>query len=503
MLKNFMAVLLASIFIVPCAYAEDLQTKKLPLSIQDCIKKTLEQNLELKVQTYSQKLALINEQKTLDDFGISLGFEPSINQSVSASATSFISGGNLLKEFSQRYDLYLKKNFDFGGNLSFKFQNSILNTNSTRADINPSITPTFSLNFSQPLLRDGFNGMKYISIDKNNTISSKYQLKDKAIQLVARTQDAYWNLVLSKERLKVLENSIKLAQDLLEINKQKEKSGFLAKIDILSTEASIASRETSVLEAQKGVILNENNLKKLLNMSKDGLQDWEYDIEPIDKPAFKNIDINFKKSLDTAFSKRPDYQVTLLEQKNLDIQHDIATQNKLPSLNFNGSAGLEGLDSSYPSALGKVFGFQNYFWNFGLNFELPVVGNKQETLYKESEIKQEQEKAVLDNLKQEIYLDVKNSVTNVEINKKRIQANILAKKLADEQVKAETEKLNLGLSTNFQVLQFQRDYEQASLNEINATVDYIKSVNELAQLEGVLLENNNIVWDIDNENSHK
>lgn len=76
-----------------------------------------------------------------------------------------------------------------------------------------------------------------------------------------------------------------------------------------------------------------------------------------------------------------------------------------------------------------------------------------------------------------------------------VEATRRAKQLAEEQLKAQTEKLSLGLTTNFQVLQFQSDFEAAALAEINAVVDHIRAVNALRRAEGQLLEALAVQWE--------
>jgi outer membrane protein TolC len=84
---------------------------------------------------------------------------------------------------------------------------------------------------------------------------------------------------------------------------------------------------------------------------------------------------------------------------------------------------------------------------------------------------------------------------NVEMTAQQVEATRLAKSLAEEQLKAQTEKLNLGLTTNFQVLQFQSDFESASLAEVDAVVENIRAINQLQRAEGTLLEAVGLQWE--------
>lgn len=493
MLKKSILSLLILPFITFSVKADELTAdSKLVLSVQDCIEDVLKNNLDLKIESYNPELKKLNLQKTLDDFSFSLGFEPNIRQNNKPSSNSFITGGSLLNELSQSYDFSATQKLPTGGNVALGFENSIFFTNSTRVDLNPAITPRLSLSFNQPLLKNALNGFKRIEIAENQSAISKYRLKSKAIEIVSNVQNTYWSLVLTKEKLKVLEKSLDLTKELLKINKEKEKAGFLAKIDILSTEANIASKEENILQVKRELGNTEDRLKVLLNNKNIS---WKTEIIPKDIPIFSKTTVDITSIYDQSLKNRPDYLTSVLELKGLEIEKKISEQNKLPQLNLASNAGLESLESTYPNALGKLFNFKTYFWNVGLAFEFPVTGNIFETQYKESQLNYQKQELTINNAMKNLYLESREAVRSLEINEKRVEANRLSKKLAEEQVKAETEKFNLGLSTNYQVLQFQRDFENSSLNEINALIDYIKAQNTIFKTDGTLLEKNNLIWD--------
>ncbi|MFN4150519.1 MAG: TolC family protein [Candidatus Sericytochromatia bacterium] len=193
-------------------------------------------------------------------------------------------------------------------------------------------------------------------------------------------------------------------------------------------------------------------------------------------------------------NNRPDYKVALIDEKILEIQSEIAKQNMLPNLTVNGGVGLNSLDKDYLKSTQKMFSFETYFWNLGLNLEVPIIGNTLETEYQQTLINYEKQKAITSNIKRNILTELRTNLRNIDTNKQRIISNDTYKQLLSEQVKAELEKLKLGLSTNFQVMQLQKDLKDASLIEINSKIDYIKSINSLIKAQGLSLEKNKIIW---------
>ena len=63
----------------------------------------------------------------------------------------------------------------------------------------------------------------------------------------------------------------------------------------------------------------------------------------------------------------------------------------------------------------------------------------------------------------------------MQSNVKRVEAATAARELAQKRLEAETSKFEVGLSTNFFVVQAQRDLAEAENTELRARLDYQKS----------------------------
>jgi outer membrane protein TolC len=67
---------------------------------------------------------------------------------------------------------------------------------------------------------------------------------------------------------------------------------------------------------------------------------------------------------------------------------------------------------------------------------------------------------------------VQNAVRNVDSSYRSLKSAILTRKLAEKKLQIEQEKLGAGRTTNFQFVNFQRDFQTAQLNELSATTTY-------------------------------
>ena len=99
------------------------------------------------------------------------------------------------------------------------------------------------------------------------------------------------------------------------------------------------------------------------------------------------------------------------------------------------------------------------------------------------------------NLKQQeqqARLEVKTALRTVEANLHGVEAYKTARVLQEQKLAAEEEKLRVGQSTNYTVLQYQRDLAAAQSSELKAIIDYNVSVANLEKVLGLSLKNRNI-----------
>jgi outer membrane protein TolC len=75
---------------------------------------------------------------------------------------------------------------------------------------------------------------------------------------------------------------------------------------------------------------------------------------------------------------------------------------------------------------------------------------------------------------------------------KRVQAYQAAREMAEKKLAGEEKKLQVGMSTNFIVLQYQRDLANARSAELRALIDYNLSLARLDRALGTGLESKNI-----------
>ena len=118
-------------------------------------------------------------------------------------------------------------------------------------------------------------------------------------------------------------------------------------------------------------------------------------------------------------------------------------------------------------------------WNLAINLSYPIGTSFADANYARAQITVKQTQAEIRALELQIATDVTNAALLVESNQKRVEAARAARELAQRRLEAETSKFEVGLSTNFFVVQAQRDLAEAENIELRARLDYQKSLVDL------------------------
>jgi outer membrane protein TolC len=144
------------------------------------------------------------------------------------------------------------------------------------------------------------------------------------------------------------------------------------------------------------------------------------------------------------------------------------------------------------SALKDALNFAYKNSSIGVTVTLPVSNVLSRAYRAQAKINLDQTKLRIQDQEQQLALELGNAVRAVETNFLRTQAYKAARELAQQKVEAELEKLKVGMSINYLVLQFQRDLANAQTLELKALIDYKISLANLDKIMGIGRERQNV-----------
>jgi len=489
------------------------EEKALSLSLEDCILKALKNNLGVAIEVLNPELADISVSRAQEKFLPSLSFDYGRRSTNQASYSWIEATENVISNYTN-YSAQISQLIPTGGSLSISLSNYLNDTNRRTNTINPIYSSTLRFNFTQPLLKNfGFKvAHREIIIAKNNVDMSENQLKRVLQQTIYNVEEAYWNFVYNIEILKVRKQSLKLAQDLLEKNKRAVEVGTLAPIEILSAQSAVATREADILQAEASLKDSEDSLRTIINLAAEEEGDELAKIIPTQKPAYEKREVKLDEALLTAMENRPDLKATRIDLKNREINLSYTRNQLLPGLSLQASywsPGISGdqlifdpndrfgpplstIPGSPSDALKDAFNFKYNNWSVGITLDIPLNNFLSRAEYAQARVSLEQAALMLKNQEQQIYLEIKNAVRAVQTDYKRVQAYKVARELAEKKLEAEEEKLKVGITTSYFVLQYQTDLATAQTNELKAIIDYNLSLARLNRTLGISLKEKNI-----------
>jgi outer membrane protein TolC len=122
-------------------------------------------------------------------------------------------------------------------------------------------------------------------------------------------------------------------------------------------------------------------------------------------------------------------------------------------------------------------------WTIGANFSYPLGKSSQEAAYARAKVQYQQAQANLRALELTVATEITNAALSVESTLKRLDAARAALALSEKRLENEQSKFEVGMSTNFFVVQAQRDLLDAQISALRAGLDYQKALVEFERVQ--------------------
>lgn len=476
----------------------------LELSLADAVHLAVQNNLDIERERYGPRIAHTDVLRERAAFDPAVGLDASISQTkvlpdsrvlTFDETTGEVTGERILLPFEKRGEVtpLLRQRIITGGNYELRFINTRLNeapsSSGTRIALeDPRYESSLDLTLTQPLLRDfgiAFNAAPTRRAQKTEAIAHQRVIQA-ILDVVFRVQEGYWNLIFRIEELAARRESQKLAEDFLAENKIRVEIGTLAPIELVQAETQVKIREEDVIVAEAAVKDAEDVLKEVLNVPQV-LDTWQLRIQPTDDPTFAPLStLILEDKIEQALKARPDIIESQLDLESRRIARQEAENQRLPRLDLQALGRLSAFGGDAGGSLSDLPDARGYEWLFGLHFEYPLGNRAAESVLQRRRLELQQALVGQRVLRLTIVREIREAVRGIETAIKRVEVTRAATMLAQTQLEAEQERFRLGLSTSFEVLEFQRDLTDARSAEIQALSDYNVELARLDQRTGVL-----------------
>jgi outer membrane protein TolC len=332
---------------------------------------------------------------------------------------------------------------------------------------------------------------------RNNQVIADIQLREQITLTSQAVRFAYYDLIGSIEGLNVARLSLDLSRQLLKDNQTRVEVGTLAPIDIIEAEAEVASNEEAVIQSEARISTAQDRLRALV-LNPTQADFWSVRLEPADAPTLTPISIDVEAAVQNALANRTDLARLRKQLDNVDVNLRFNENARLPALDLVATYNLIGLagtqlvfdpesqafpppilsqtQRSFSDALADVFGNNFRTWSLQFQFSYPIGRSVAEAAVASSRLQRQQGANDLRNLEMQVATAVRDAARQVATNLKRVEATQKAREFAQRRLEAEQKRMTVGLSSTFAQAQAQRDLARQRQNELNAIIDYNRSI---------------------------
>ena len=471
-----------------------------PISIDDAVKMALENNLGIQIEKLNPQIQVLGISRAASAYAPTL-FSTLSRRNSTAPPTDFLSTGVAVVtsgNFSTSGGVQQLLKWG-GASYQVSLDGARLTSDAPHTPFSPQLGSNLNASYVQPLLRN-FRidaARQQLALSENQAKAADIQLQQRVTQTARNVRAAYYQLVGALSGLEVAQGSLDIARISLKNNQTRVEVGTMAQIDIVSAEAEVASNEEAVIVAQAAIETAQDQLRTLL-MNPNQPDFWTARFTPSEKPTLAPRDINVDAAVKNALANRTDILEFKKNMETTDINLAYARNQKLPAVDLTARYGLTGVAGvqniygtneidgssiitgqsvrSFTDALHDVFANDFRTWSFGVNVSYPLGTSSADAAFAQLKLQKQQDTQSLSSLEMAVTTQVRQAGRDVATNLRRVEATTRARELAEQKLTADNKRFAVGLASTFELLQSQRDLARARQSELNAIIDYNRSL---------------------------
>ncbi|MBU1075833.1 MAG: TolC family protein [Spirochaetes bacterium] len=307
--------------------------------------------------------------------------------------------------------------------------------------------------------------------------SEEENYKKAKIQLVYNVKDAYYSYLLTKKRIKLLEEMYEQLKETVKSAQVNYRSGIITKYDLMAMEVQLANMEPSLKQAQDGIVLAKENLRNTL-----GYKDNGFEVE--DEFTYTNIYYNFSSVKDRFLTHNPDLKSMQNQKKIMDKLVSLSRTANKPSL-----AGIVNYKYTYIPEDSSTFGSSDpHSWSATLALTIPIS-----EWFPWSRTSKEVDRSKADNnamdlgyeqMKEGLLIQLKQIILEMNTQNKLIESQNNNVQKAKETYQFHQKQYRTGLIRNTELISSQVALSEAETNYLEAIFKYILAKAKLDLLLG-------------------
>ncbi len=350
----------------------------------------------------------------------------------------------------------------------------------------PEYQSSTTVTLTQPLLKDFGPSVNLaeVRLAKSAKRVSESELRGTVEKVLAQVLNASFETVFGQDNIRVKEQAIELAANLVRENQRRVDQGRMSPIEVAQAQARLAEAREELIIAQNFLAQRQNTLRELTR-DEFVFDDPAFVISG-DQLALPEPTASRDALVAAAFEHNPAYLAALETAKSEDIRIVYAKNQRLPRVDLRGTIGYTGLDKTWIYSYGDYKNREGPDWSAGVVVSMPLLGLAGSARVSESLARKRQ--AVYNIKRTEVELLSALDTVLRDIASARERRNLVKDtvRFATDALTAEEKRLSSGLTTSYNVANQLKEVSLARTRALAADVDLQKALTQLYLVQGVL-----------------
>jgi outer membrane protein TolC len=385
-------------------------------------------------------------------------------------------------------------------------------SNSSIQSLSPEYRASLLGSLTLPLLKGAWWGEPWVLVKQSGVAAQAADevFRTNLMALTRGTRDAYWSVSAASEQLRVAQKSLEARRALLDQTEAQYEVGVVSRVEVTEAEAGVAEREFNVIVTENAYREIQDVLIQLV-LGPNLTPDSRLEIRPTDSPEeVISYEVDPEEANRRALTNRPELAAARKEVERQEFELKFRKNQRLPQLDLTATYGYSGLGGSNnpspqlggalpPIDRGYSTVHDNWFsnraasqWSGGAVISIPIgnVSGRAGASMARLELRKAQ--TSVRKLELDIVVEVREAIRTLASSLEGIEAAERRRVAAEEQLRAESIRLEYGESTPFDVLLKEEVLVDAESQKIRALQAYHNSVTALEYAQGTILRNHNI-----------
>lgn len=466
------------------------QTRQLHLSLAECVQRALEHNYSIRMEAYNPAISQTHLVEAEAAFDAEFFLDSSWNKMDHNTGSELQARASDTRSYSGGFRKLLASGMQVQAELGqtrtwsdFQFQT-----------LNPSYESTFTVSFTQPLLRN-------FGLDVNRaTINIRRAERDiaqeKFIQMVRDrlfdVESAYWRLAAARRIVAISAEQVS-QNHATYLNMVERQEHDATEVELSNSESRWRTRQVELQEHVKNVRDAEDTLKNLLN-DPELLLSEDIEIVPTDTPYAAALALDQLAAVRTAVDQRSEIREARRYIEQARIGTAAAKNQTLPQLDLSFQYEVQGIDVSADASFDNLTTNRFNSYAVQVQFVYPIGNRARRAAFHRARLQESQAVVGLHRTTDAIVQEVNAAVRTLAVRYAQIPPQLQAARAAERNLRAlqaRTQRIDPNyLQTELSAVE---QLFAARRTLLQVVAEYNIAIAALEKAKGTLLEYNNVV----------